>query len=156
MTADRGRTIESVQLTLSRLMRASASRATFARQAAAAGGVDLKQPSYDLLRVLIETGPIPMGELARRSQMDVGMATRQVAGLAEEGLVSRSPDPSDRRVTLVEPTAAGRTTTEALRRVRTRHLQSALDGWSAEDLRTLDTLLGRFLDDTFATPFQPE
>jgi MarR family len=60
----------------------------FARQASAAD-VDLSQPSYVLLRTLIDEGPLPMGALARIAHMDMGMATRQVSGLVETGLVTR-------------------------------------------------------------------
>lgn len=148
----REQVVRSVQVTLSRLMRVSASRSTFARQSAA-GGVALRQPSYDLLRVMVEVGPIAMGELARRAHMDVGMATREVRALADEGLVARTPDPHDGRVTLVALTEAGRAAVTALMEVRARHLQEALSAWSKSDLEQLDQLLTRFLEDTFGTPF---
>lgn len=151
----REQVVRSVQLTLSRLMRVSASRSTFARQAAA-GGVTLRQPSYDLLRVMVELGPIRMGELARRAHMDVGMATREAQALVEEGLVDRTPDPHDRRVTLVALTEAGRAAVTSLMEVRARHLQEALSAWSKSDLELLDQLLTKFLEDTFRTPFPSE
>lgn len=151
----REQVVRSVQLTLSRLMRVSASRSTFARQAAA-GGVTLRQPSYDLLRVMVELGPIRMGELARRAHMDVGMATREAQSLVDEGLVDRTPDPQDRRVTLVALTEAGRAAVTSLMEVRARHLQEALSAWSKTDLELLDQLLTKFLEDTFRTPFPSE
>jgi len=148
----REQVVRSVQLTLSRLMRVSASRSTFARQATA-GGVTLRQPSYDLLRVMVELGPIRMGELAQHAHMDVGMATREAQALVEEGLVDRTPDPHDRRVTLVALTEAGRAAVTSLMEVRARHLQEALSTWSKSDLELLDQLLNKFLEDTFRTPF---
>lgn len=152
VVADRAKTIDSVQHTLSRLMRASNSRSTFARQAAAIGAT-LTQPAYVLMRTLLDGGPLAMGELSRRSQMDVGMATRQVAALVEKGLVERRPDPADGRVTLVCPTDKGAQAGQALRDVRTRHLERALSDWSAVDLSRLDELLLRFHADTARTPF---
>lgn len=151
----RDRAIESVQRTLGLLMRISGARATFARQAAA-GGVELKQPAYALLRTLVESGALPVGELARKTHMDVGMATRQVSALVADGLATKAPAPDDGRVTVVEPTEQGRAAATALMAVRSRHLRAALAGWSEDDLDTLDRLLSRFLDDTFATPFEPE
>ena len=151
----REQVVRSVQLTLSRLMRVSGSRSTFARQAAA-GGVALRQPSYDLLRVMIDAGPVAMGKLARLAHMDVGMATREVRSLVDEGLVARIPDPHDRRVTLVGLTDAGEAAVTALMEVRTRHLQKALSAWPKSDLEQLDQLLTKFLEDTFRTPFPPE
>ena len=56
--------LDSINHSLARVMRLSGSRSMFARQAAAAG-VDLAQPSYVLLRTLIDEGPLPMGGLAR-------------------------------------------------------------------------------------------
>ncbi|WP_223163604.1 MarR family winged helix-turn-helix transcriptional regulator [Nocardioides humilatus] len=152
---DRDTSIESVQRTLALLMRTSGARATFARQAAV-GGVDLKQPAYVLLRTLVESGPVPTGELARRAHMDVGMATRQVSALVDDGLATRTPAPDDGRVTLVAPTAEGRDAASALMAVRSRHLRAALSDWSEDDLQTLDRLLSQFLTDTFSTPFEPE
>jgi DNA-binding MarR family transcriptional regulator len=122
----------------------------FARQAAAAD-VDLAQPSYILLRTLIDEGPIPMGGLARLAHMDLGMAARQVNALVEAGLVARQPDPADGRVSLVAVTPDGKRVAGSLQGVRRRHLERALSGWSAEELDEFDRLLTRFLADTTAT-----
>lgn len=105
-SSPKNESLDSISRTLARVMRLSGSRSMFARQAAAAGVV-LTQPSYLLLRVLIDDGPLPMGALARAAQMDVGMATRQVGALVEAGLVTRDPDPADARVSLVAPTQRG-------------------------------------------------
>lgn len=150
---NRKKAIDSVQRTLAGLMRVSAGRSTFARQSSAIGAT-LTQPAYTLLRVLMDSGPIAMGELARLAHMDVGMATRQVNGLVAEGLAMRQPDPADGRVALVLPTPSGERDAAALRDVRTRHLERALAGWSAADLQALDDLLLRFQADTESTPFE--
>ena len=147
--------IDSVQATLSSLIRVSASRSTFARQAAV-GGVDLKQPTYVLLRKIIDHGePISIGDLARSAHMDVGMVSRQVNALVGDGFVVRVPAEGDGRVRLVEPTEEGRAAAAALMDVRARHLQTALSGWSKEDLANLDRLLAAFLDDALSTAFEP-
>jgi DNA-binding MarR family transcriptional regulator len=122
----------------------------FARQAAAAD-VDLAQPSYVLLRTLIDEGPLPMGGLARIAHMDLGMAARQVNALVEAGLVARQPDPADGRVSLVAVTTDGKRVAGSLQGVRRRHLERALAGWSAAELDEFDRLLARFLADTTAT-----
>lgn len=122
----------------------------FARQAAAAD-VDLAQPSYVLLRTLIDEGPLPMGGLARIAHMDLGMAARQVNALVEAGLVARQPDPADGRVSLVAVTTAGKRVAGSLQGVRRHHLERALADWSADELNEFDRLLARFLADTTAT-----
>ena len=124
----------------------------FARQAAAAG-VELSQPSYVLLRILIDEGPNPLNSLARAAHMDMGMAARRVAALVEAGLAERRPHPDDGRISLVAATAEGTRLAGALQSVRRRHLERALSGWSAADLAEFDRLLARFLDDTTATSF---
>lgn len=144
--------LASINRTLARLMRRSGSRAAFARQAAAAK-VSLTQPAYTLLRIMIDTGPLPMGELARLAHMDVGMATRQVNALVDDGLVAREPDASDGRVTLAKATTKGARAAGAIQDIRMRHLERSLADWSPRDLRTLDRLLTRFQADTEVTPF---
>ena len=153
--ADRSTAFDSINRAVGRLLRLHASRAAFAKSAAAAG-VTLTQPTYLLLRQVIEHGPVPMGRLAELARMDVGMATREVAKLADDGLVERQPDPSDGRVALVVATRAGRRAGDALHAVRLRHLTRSLRGWSDRDVRTLDRLLTRFVDDMAATSYEPD
>ena len=148
--AGRQESLDSINHTLARVMRLSGSRSMFARQAEAAD-VDLAQPSYVLLRTLIDEGALPLGGLARIDHMDLGMAARQVNALVEAGLVSRQPDPADRRVSLVAVTTAGKRVAGSLQGVRRRHLERALSGWTAAELDDFDRLLTRFLADTTAT-----
>jgi DNA-binding MarR family transcriptional regulator len=145
--------LDSVSDTVARIIRLSSSRSAFAQQAAIAG-VSLSQPGYALLRVLIDEGAVPMGELARRAHMDLGLATRQVGALVDAGLASRRSDPDDRRVTLIETTVAGARTAAALRELRRQHLETALRGWSDTDVAAFDRSLQRFVEDTTATSFE--
>jgi DNA-binding MarR family transcriptional regulator len=149
--------VDSISATLARIVRLSVSRSAFARQArlarpSAAADTELSQPSYILLRVLIDEGPQPMGRLASMAHMDVGMATRRVQALVDAGLVTRRADPSDGRVSVIDTTAAGKRAAGALHRVRRNHLARALSDWSAADLHQFDRLLTKFLDDTQQTP----
>ncbi|MDP7725169.1 MarR family winged helix-turn-helix transcriptional regulator [Mycobacterium sp. TY814] len=149
-TARKRDTLDSISATIARIMRLSGSRAMFKRQAAAAA-VELSQPSYVLLRVLADEGPLPMGRLARLAHMDLGMAARRVQSLEGDGMVVRQSDLEDARKTLVEATAAGERAARALQDVRREHLARALAQWSAADLRQFDRLLSRFLADTTVT-----
>jgi DNA-binding MarR family transcriptional regulator len=143
--------VDSISATLARIVRLSVSRSAFARQASAAD-TELSQPSYILLRVLIDEGPVPMGRLASLAHMDVGMATRRVQALVEARLATRSADPSDGRVSLIDTTAAGTRAAAALHEVRRDHLARALSDWSAAELQQFDRLLTKFLADTKKTP----
>ncbi len=143
--------VDSISATLARIVRLSVSRSAFARQASAAD-TGLSQPSYILLRVLIDEGPLPMGRLATMAHMDVGMATRRVQALVDAGLVTRRTDPSDGRVSVIAPTRDGERAAGALHDVRRDHLARALSGWSAAELQQFDRLLTKFLEDTKQTP----
>jgi DNA-binding MarR family transcriptional regulator len=143
--------LDSISRKLAQVVRLTSSRSLFARQAAAAG-VALTQPSYALLRGLIDNGPLPMGELARGAHMDVGMATRQVTALADAGLVTRKPDPADLRVSLVAVSKQGRRVAGKLQDMRRDHLQRALSGWTLAELDQFDQFLIRFVADSMATP----
>jgi DNA-binding MarR family transcriptional regulator len=152
MTASRKLdSVDSISATLAQVVRLSVSRSAFARQASAAD-TELSQPSYMLLRVLIDEGPLPMGRLARMAHMDVGMATRRVQALVDDGLVTRRADPDDGRVSVVAATADGERASRALHEVRRDHLERALSDWSAADLQQFDRLLTKFLGDTKRTP----
>ena len=143
--------VDSISATLARIVRLSVSRSAFARQASAAD-TGLSQPSYILLRVLIDEGPLPMGRLASLAHMDVGMATRRVQALVDDGLVTRRTDPGDGRVSVVDTTMAGERAAAALHEVRRDHLARALSDWSAAELQQFDRLLTKFLADTKQTP----
>ncbi len=147
--------VDSISATLARIVRLSVSRSAFARQARQAGQAaetELSQPSYTLLRVLIDEGPLQMGQLARLAHMDVGMTTRRVQALVDAGLVGRRADPGDGRVSVIETTAAGTRAARALHEVRRNHLARALSDWSAAELHQFDRLLAKFLSDTTKTP----
>jgi DNA-binding MarR family transcriptional regulator len=149
--APRRESVDSISATLSRIVRLSVSRSAFARQASAAD-TELSQPSYILLRVLIDEGPLPIGRLATLAHMDVGMATRRVRALADAGLVTRRGDPGDGRVSVIEATSAGERAAGSLHEVRREHLTRALSGWSAAELQQFERLLTKFLEDTTGTP----
>ncbi len=52
--------------------------------------------------------PLSMSSLAQRMHCDPSNITGIIDRLKDKGLVERSADPKDRRVTLVAPTPAGR------------------------------------------------
>ncbi|WP_228000307.1 MarR family winged helix-turn-helix transcriptional regulator [Mycolicibacterium sp. P1-5] len=145
------KSLDSISRTLARVVRLTSSRSLFARDVSAAG-VALTQPSYALLRILLDNGALAMGALARGAHMDMGMATRQVTSLVEAGLVTRNPHPADLRVALVEATPKGRRVAAKLLEVRIGHLRRALSAWTTTELDELDGLLTRFVADLVTAP----
>ena len=76
------------------------------------------------LSVLVFGGPRTIGELARAEQVRLPTMSRLVTSLERYGMVTRSPDPDDRRVVVVRPTPTGRS---VMRRGRERRVQALVD-----------------------------
>jgi DNA-binding MarR family transcriptional regulator len=144
--------VQQIQRHLELLLRMSASRRVYANQAAAAG-VDMSQPAYVLLRRISQDGPLPMGELARRTHMDAGATARQVGQLERAGLVRRYPSPDDRRVNLVVATPAGLRVHQRIAAVLYGHMTGVLSRWPERDRREFARLMGRFVEDLRASNY---
>ena len=152
---ERGGDVDALVEALEQLLRLNASRNVHNRRAAAAG-VAISQPGFALLRRLGEDGPLPLGELARRTDMDTGATSRQVRQLEQDGLVVKRTDAGDARVTVVQVTPAGTAVRRRLATVGTRHMEDVLDRWSATDRTRLATLLSRFVDDLRSVHYRAE
>jgi DNA-binding MarR family transcriptional regulator len=70
------------------------------------------------LSVLARHGTMRPSELSEHLKIAPRSTTEVVDGLEERGLAERLPDPADRRATLVELTAAGRTMADNIRAER--------------------------------------
>lgn len=64
---------------------------------------------------LLEQGVVSQADLARIAQVEAQTMSRTVDRLEREGLVTRQPDPADRRRHVLAITPAGRTAFEAVR-----------------------------------------
>jgi DNA-binding MarR family transcriptional regulator len=111
----------------SRLRIAVARTARRLRQEADGG---LSPTMTSALMTINRQGPLTPSELAAHERIQRPTATRLLARLETEGLIVRSPDPVDRRSSLVAPSPEGRA---LLRRLRTRK-----DAYLARRLRNLD------------------
>ena len=71
---------------------------------------DLTFARYEMLMILVfsRAGALPLSRLGDRLQVHPTSVTNAVDRLEAQGLVRRSPHPSDRRATLAEVTDAGR------------------------------------------------
>jgi DNA-binding MarR family transcriptional regulator len=110
-------------------------------------------PPFSQLTVLGRVdreGPASISDLATAERMRPQSMAQIVHDLEDSGLVSRRPDPRDRRRSFVELTAAGRTALEASRARRedwlTRALDRQLDGRERELLREALVLLDRLTE----------
>jgi DNA-binding MarR family transcriptional regulator len=142
----RGDDFDAIGRALEALFRLNASRKVHALRSAAAG-VNISAPGFVLLRRVQEDGPLSLGELARRTDMDPAAAGRQIRQLERDGLVDRVPSPGDGRVTNVSVTPAGAQARRRINEVLGRHMEEVLDAWSPADRADLAVLLGRLADD---------
>jgi DNA-binding MarR family transcriptional regulator len=85
-------------------------------------------PSQQSALVSIELhGPLTLGELAEVEQVAPPTITKVIARLEDDGLVDRTIDPTDRRVTRVSTTPEGRRRLEHSRARRNAFLVARLD-----------------------------
>lgn len=95
-----------------------------ARVTEALGAVDdLSMPRYEVLGLLVmaERGRLGVRDIKRASLMHPPTLTYILDWLTERGLITRKPDPDDRRSVLIQITAKGRRTfnraQDALRKI---------------------------------------
>ena len=97
----------------------------------------LSAPRLSALSVVVFGGPLTLGQLARAEQVRPPTMTRIVTGLEKDGLVKRSGDPRDHRLTRIQATAKGQRVLAEGRARRVKLLAasvSALDGGKLADL----------------------
>ena len=135
----------TIERALEQLFRLNASRKVHSRRAAAAGVV-ISQPGFQLLRRIQEEDGLQIGELARLSEMDPAATGRQVTQLEEDGLVTRERAAGDGRAVLVKVTPKGAVARRNLSLVAERHMSDVLSGWSIGDRRRLAVLLPRLVE----------
>jgi DNA-binding MarR family transcriptional regulator len=121
-----------------------------ARRLRQEGGGDLSPSLNAALATLERHGPMTPSELAARERIQRPTATRVLTRLEEAGLATRTPDPHDRRSSLVTATPAGIELLDELRTRKTAFLAHRLEGLDAGDRDTLERaadILERLLQD---------
>jgi len=100
---------------------------------------------HGVLTALDDLGPLAQQQLADSLDHDKSHLVRHIDHLESHGLVTRVPDPTDRRRNQVAITDAGRTLLRGLRTAERRSQQGFLDVLSPVEQRTLESLLRRVL-----------
>ena len=80
---------------------------------------ELTRTQTSVLATTARVGPLTAGELAHLEGLNPTMLSRVVGKLEGRGLVTRSPAPDDKRVTVLTATPEGRALHQRLRRDRT-------------------------------------
>jgi DNA-binding MarR family transcriptional regulator len=89
-------------------------------------------------------GPLALGELAAVEGVKPPTMTATVAGLEAEGLIARTADEKDRRVSRVALTARGRQRLERVRSRKTAYLAARLERLEEHQVGQLDQAIGLF------------
>lgn len=137
--------VEPLQV-LSRVTRLARHLDRARRAAFASHGLELGE--FDVLSALRRQGPpyqLSPGALLRTTLVTSGTMTNRIDRLEEAGLVSRSPDPQDKRGVLVTLTAQGQARVDSALADLLAGEQALLEPVPAEARRTLADLLRTLL-----------
>ena len=99
---------------------------------------DLSPSQLATLSSVERLGPITLGELSAVERVKPPTMTKIVGCLEEQGLLSRTVDPSDRRVARVEATVEGLRFLDRSRRQKDAYLAERLRGLDADDRAALE------------------
>jgi DNA-binding MarR family transcriptional regulator len=94
-----------------------------------------------VLLYTVRNGPIRLSEVAEQEGLNPTLLSRTVAHLAQDGLISRTADQSDRRSAWLDATPAGRELAERIRAERTRAVEVALAELPSEDRDRIEAAL---------------
>lgn len=95
--------------------------------------LDVTASQLSALSSLARKGPLTLGELSAAERVKPPTMTRIVASLEELGLVTRTADPSDRRVARVESSGEGRRFVERSRHRKDAYLAGRVAGLGEAD-----------------------
>lgn len=121
-------------------------------------GQERRQEATGRMKVLGAVADAPrLGrDVAAELGIDASTASRHLAALEADGLVTRTADQGDRRARPIVATAAGREAYAEALRIRLAGFDDAVADWSAADREQLATLLERLVASlslqTAATP----
>ena len=101
------------------------------------GEAGLTTSQFGVLEAIWHLGPLTHGEIGRKLLKSSGNVTVVIDNLCRRGLVERQRDPSDRRVSRVALTDAGRS---LLQRVFPSHVARVVGAFAALDADELETL----------------
>jgi DNA-binding MarR family transcriptional regulator len=120
-----------------RLLRVSSSRSEIA---------GLSNARYEFLHALAHAGPTRMSALARHLDISPRTVTPMVDSLEHEGLISRAPDPHDRRAQVLSLTIEGVDLMRRAHHERVSRVEQLVEPLDASERATLAALLDKVLE----------
>lgn len=116
---------------------------TMMRDRAVSVHPDLSPGAYNVLGMLVRSGPQHAGALAAALYADKSVISRIVRQLAHLGLVERRADPTDGRAFFIAATPLAVHRVDAVRDAHRSALHHFLAGWDESDIAQLTALLAR-------------
>ncbi|MFE9556770.1 MarR family winged helix-turn-helix transcriptional regulator [Streptomyces sp. NPDC006692] len=120
-------------------------RAQLHRRITEGMGEGVDEVTYPVLSALARTGPRSAADLAPDVGIDRSGVTRRASRLEAAGLISREPDPHDRRAQLLVLTERGRLAVAELRARLAAHITTSLSAWPPGEAEAFAHQLRRFL-----------
>ena len=112
----------------------------------------LMPATFKALTLILRLAPVSVSKLAEVMMADKGQVSRAITELESRGLVTRTFDPKDARVRLVEPTAEARDRLEVVRNPVAALLEESLAGWEVADIDHVSELLERLAESARTRP----
>jgi DNA-binding MarR family transcriptional regulator len=107
---------------------------------------DISAPQLIVLSSVANSEADSAAALCKSISYDPGAMTRMIDRLEQKGLIRRVPNPDDRRATNLEITVAGKALYPQLLAAKETVQAQFLRGFSETDVRTLESLLNRVLE----------
>lgn len=140
-----------MEQSLTRIARISTGRVA-ARHRSERSGVLLSRPAIAILSTLRGSGPVRLSLLARLTDLEAPLISREIRDLVDDGYVRRSADPTDGRAWIVDLTPKGRRAHQAYRDATDEIIAETFADWSAAELRDLRVQLERVATDFARSP----
>ena len=109
-------------------------------------GIKITPTHSAILFLLMEKGPMLMNDLSRELYIENSTVTGLVDRLEERGFVSRSPVSNDRRKWNISITQGGIKEIKKAREIITSVNSMIVDGFTREDIKSLQKILNSFFE----------
>ncbi len=100
-----------------------------------------------MLGKIANDGPMRSADLSQFLMLDPSTVSRHICSMADDGLVTRTPDEHDRRVQWVDISQNGREHLQAATRARVALFEQVMADWPEADRLALGQLLEQFVLD---------
>lgn len=107
---------------------------------------ELQGISYLILSWVNRSGPVRASSIAEQFRIDKGALSRQLQHMTELALIERTPDPEDRRASLISLTEDARSRLAQVVAEQRKIADVRLTDWSTAELETFAHDLKRYSD----------